>query len=370
MSSLLPQLVHAGARISKAIHAGSFKCANAVHAKKASTSLQLPFRTLFTSSKTHRAQAHPQPRAARAFVPQIPPSSHSSVRFAGGNIWREIHSQSNAKSEANLITARRLAAPIGLVAGLFGSLVGVGGGVLIVPIITGFCNVSQRIVTGSSLAAVISTGCAAAVTYSDHQLVDHRAAALMASLAVLFAPAGARLTARLDCVALKRVLGYFLVTAALMLPLKSFLFTQQSARHVGSPPCAPDPAPGGVAGAAQSVMFAAVGGVAGLASGLLGIGGGTIVTPMLALCTSMPQSSIVATSLFAMIPPSVVGLLQHHRLGNVDWRMAGALAVGTAVGSSLGSNMALRAPDGVLESLFCVGMLFLGWRTLASVGPR
>jgi len=94
------------------------------------------------------------------------------------------------------------------------------------------------------------------------------------------------------------------------------------------------------------------------------------VTPMLALCTSMPQSSIVATSLFAMIPPSVVGLLQHHRLGNVDWRMAGALAVGTAVGSSLGSNMALRAPDGVLESLFCVGMLFLGWRTLASVGPR
>lgn len=125
MSSLLPQLVHAGARISKAIHAGSFKCANAVHAKKASTSLQLPFRTLFTSSKTHRAQAHPQPRAARAFVPQIPPSSHSSVRFAGGNIWREIHSQSNAKSEANLITARRLAAPIGLVGDLVTILKGV-----------------------------------------------------------------------------------------------------------------------------------------------------------------------------------------------------------------------------------------------------
>eukprot|EP00959_Pyramimonas_sp_CCMP1952_P186711 3904275-Pyramimonas_sp.AAC.1 len=68
-----------------------------------------------------------------------------------------------------------------------------------------------------------------------------------------------------------------------------------------------------------------------------------------------------------MIPPSVVGLLQHYQLGNVDLRMAAFLALGTAAGSAIGSNFAVRAPDGVLEGVFLVGMAFLGWRTLRAL---
>lgn len=55
-----------------------------------------------------------------------------------------------------------------------------------------------------------------------------------------------------------------------------------------------------------------------------------------------------------------------HRLGNVDWRMAASLAAGTAVGSVAGSNVAVAAPPGALEAAFCIGMLFLGRKTLAT----
>lgn len=75
---------------------------------------------------------------------------------------------------------------------------------------------------------------------------------------------------------------------------------------------------------------------------------------------------VLGTSLAAMIPPSTVGLLQHARMGNVDWRMGGMLAVGTAAGSLVGSNAALAAPPGVLEAVFAVGMVFLGRKTLSS----
>lgn len=69
-----------------------------------------------------------------------------------------------------------------------------------------------------------------------------------------------------------------------------------------------------------------------------------------------------------MILPSVIGLAQHQKLGNVDWRMAAALAAGTTVGSYVGSNFAVTAPSGMLEGLFAAGMLLLGRRTLVAAG--
>eukprot|EP00238_Polyblepharides_amylifera_P015599 CAMPEP_0196573910 /NCGR_PEP_ID=MMETSP1081-20130531/3729_1 /TAXON_ID=36882 /ORGANISM="Pyramimonas amylifera, Strain CCMP720" /LENGTH=288 /DNA_ID=CAMNT_0041891763 /DNA_START=44 /DNA_END=911 /DNA_ORIENTATION=- len=259
--------------------------------------------------------------------------------------------------------------PVGMVAGLFGSLVGVGGGVLIVPIITGASGavtVPQRIVTGSSLAAVISTGSVAALTYSDFGQVDFQAAAVLSAAAVLFAPAGARLTSRMDCNSLKKVLGYFLVGAGPLVLVKFFAFGfERGAQEELGTSDTPEgfKAEGGAPRPQErewismtTAMLAGTGACAGLASGLLGIGGGTIVTPLLALFTPLSQATIVGTSLLAMIPPSFVGLIQHNSLGNVDKRLAMSLAAGTAFGSMFGSNLAVRAPEGLLECLFGLGM--------------
>lgn len=77
------------------------------------------------------------------------------------------------------------------------------------------------VVSGTSLAAVLSTALVSAHTYSSSGCVDLAAAALVSPAAMLTAPLGARLTARLNCTALRRILGFFLLAAAPMVPLKA-----------------------------------------------------------------------------------------------------------------------------------------------------
>lgn len=70
-----------------------------------------------------------------------------------------------------------------------------------------------------------------------------------------------------------------------------------------------------------------------------------------------------------MVPPSLAGFAQHVALGNVRARLAVLLAGGTLAGAYGGSNIALSAPDGALEALFCVAMVVLGRQTLRKA-PR
>ena len=281
-----------------------------------------------------------------------------------------------------LSKARKMAPGVGLFAGIFGSCVGVGGGVLIVPTITSACpSIAQRIVSGTSLAAVLSTALASATVFSQGGCVDVGAAAVISPVAALMAPLGARLTMRLDCNALKRILGFFLLFVGPIVPLKSYLFAHNTTDDGSS-----DEDNGNEGNKEQQqsekkssqtpmdvptiAILSATGAVAGLASGILGIGGGTVVTPLLALALPLTQSQVLGTSLLAMIPPSAAALFQHHRLGNVDWRMAAGLSLGTAVGAGAGSVAALKAPDGVLECIFALGMLFLGRKTLLGVKKK
>ncbi|KAL4437313.1 hypothetical protein ABPG75_004452 [Micractinium tetrahymenae] len=306
---------------------------------------------------------------------------------------------------AALSKARRMAGPVGLLAGVFGSIVGVGGGVVIVPAIVSACKtIPQRVVSGTSLAAVLATALSSAYTYSSAGCVELGAAALISPAAMLTAPFGARLTSRLDCAALRRILGYFLLAAAPLVPLKAYLLHaaeaeggSQGSTRAGqaeadvsnsgssdggggsgrtrveaqnSPGSSEGPAAAleGLTfpGPATAAALLATGAVAGVASGLLGVGGGLIVTPLLALTMPYPQSTVLGTSLLSMIPPASAALAQHHRQGNVDWRMAATLAVGTAIGSVAGSSAAVHAPPGWLELAFCLCMAFLGRKTLAT----
>lgn len=70
---------------------------------------------------------------------------------------------------------------------------------------------------------------------------------------------------------------------------------------------------------------------------------------------------MLGTSLLGMVAPSCVGLTQHARLGNVDWRMAAGLAAGTAVGSAAGSQVAVNAPAGQLGCQLLPQCCVLAW---------
>eukprot|EP00884_Botryococcus_braunii_P003258 jgi/Botrbrau1/12933/Bobra.92_1s0013.1 len=380
--------------------------------------------SFFPGAQPNHASIHNSLAApAKSFSQLLP----QQVAQRGG--WRGLYhgsSRRNFWTHAHVVDpqimkkARWISLPVGLGAGLFGSLVGVGGGVLVVPTIVAACkSIPQRLVSGTSLAVVVSTATVSALTYTKHACIDFVAAGLIAPAAMLTAPLGALATTRIKNEGLKRILGYFLYVVAVLVPLKPLIFTMReahsseatgphglpeeagihpasgagtgtkglpvliplAARHVASMKVGQASAEGegwwmrGVErmreewpGWPAAAALLATGAVAGFASGLLGIGGGTIVTPMLALSTDLPQTTVVGTSLLALLPPSCTGLLQHWRLGNVDWLMAGGLAAGTAFGSLAGSNAAVHAPPGVLEIVFSAGMFLLGHGTFA--GPE
>ena len=333
-----------------------------------------------------------------------PTTSARSVPFAP--LGRRFVHAGDAYTPAHRDRAVKMSGPLGLVAGLFGSVVGVGGGVLIVPAITSAVPIPQRIVTGTSLIAVLSTAAVSTYNFSQGGCVDPTAAAILGASAMLSAPIGAQLTTRMDCNQLRRLLAYFLLCAAPLVPVKAAVFMARERAGEATPEKNPDPdldraedetatttntttttttnttasRPRGSENASlssttfdatsEAPKLAAIGVVAGLASGLLGIGGGTVVTPLLALVSPLPQASVLGTSLLAMLPPSAMALAQHHRLGNVDPRMGLTLAAGTAVGGALGSGLAVDAPRGALEAAFFVGMLFLSKRTFATLRPK
>ena len=308
-------------------------------------------------------------------VPPPPLTPRASGFFSSSMLPKQVGEHAGAcevYTSAHRETATRLGVPLGLGAGVFGSLVGVGGGVLIVPAMTATVPIPQRVITGTSLVAVLATASVSTVNFAQGGQIDFTAAAVVGAAAMVFAPLGARATAALDGVALKRALATFLLCAAPLVPLKALAFAkhgdgaraEKTALHTNHSRSFDALAP------ARASSLAAIGACAGFASGLLGIGGGTIVTPLLALTTPLTQAAVLGTSLLAMLPPSAAALAQHARMGNVDGKIGAALALGCALGGSVGSGLAIDAPEGALETAFFLGMLFLSHRTFKGLAKQ
>lgn len=298
-------------------------------------------------------------------LPPPPLAPRASGFFSSSKLPKHVGEHAGAcevYTSAHRDTATRLGLPLGLGAGVFGSLVGVGGGVLIVPAMTATVPIPQRVITGTSLVAVLATASVSTVNFVQGGQIDFAAAAVVGAAAMISAPLGARATAALDGIALKRALAYFLLCAAPLVPLKALAFaknakTEKAKIDDGFDATTPS----------RASSLAAIGACAGFASGLLGIGGGTIVTPLLALTTPLTQATVLGTSLLAMLPPSAAALVSHARMGNVDGKIGAALALGCALGGFVGSGLAVDAPEGALETAFFLGMLFLSHRTFRGI---
>jgi uncharacterized membrane protein YfcA len=109
--------------------------------------------------------------------------------------------------------------------------------------------------------------------------------------------------------------------------------------------------------------------VAGVASGLLGVGGGTLIVPFLTLAVGLSQHAAEATSLLVILPTAVVGslTLRRHRVG--DLGLALRFGVVGAVGGVFGALVALALPGATLRLVFAVFVGLVGLR-LARDGLR
>jgi len=238
------------------------------------------------------------------------------------------------------------AAVIGLVSGAFGGLIGLGGGVVMIPMLVGWARLRQQEAHGTSLVALVFTGLAGAATYASRGLVDLAGAALLATPAVFTARLGARHAHALPEWKLKRAFGVFQLTITLLLLAKPWLAA--SAAPLELP--------------ARAAVLLPVGALVGFLSGMMGVGGGNMMVPAMVLLAGFPQVLAQGTSLLAMIPAGTVGAHAHWQLGNVSRRLLPGLIPGILVGTLLGSSLALRLPELALRIAFAVILVYSGVR--------
>jgi uncharacterized membrane protein YfcA len=117
-----------------------------------------------------------------------------------------------------------------------------------------------------------------------------------------------------------------------------------------------------VSGPTLYVALAAFGVLVGVASGLLGVGGGTLSVPFLTLVVGLTQHAAEATSLLVILPTAIVGSLALRRRGVGDLGLALRFGVVGAVGSVLGALLALALPGSTLRIVFAVFIGLVGLR--------
>src|SRR5207248_9697163 len=110
------------------------------------------------------------------------------------------------------------------------------------------------------------------------------------------------------------------------------------------------------------LMALVVGAIAGVLSGLLGIGGGAIMVPAMTVLMGMSQHLAQGTSLLVIIPTAISGSITHFRMGNIRLQTAAWLSGGGVVGAVAGAVLALASPDALLRLLFASYLALTGAR--------
>ncbi len=118
----------------------------------------------------------------------------------------------------------------------------------------------------------------------------------------------------------------------------------------------------------MDLLAALLGLLGGVLAGLFGVGGGILFVPTLVLVLGLTQVHAEATSLLAILPTVLVGAWRQHRYGNVDWRAALLVGLGSIAGVEGGVRLAKALPEDTLRRLFAVFTRFvaasLAWRAL------
>jgi uncharacterized protein len=248
--------------------------------------------------------------------------------------------------------ARGLAA--GVAAGTAGGLFGVGGGIILVPMLTAFFGLSQHQAHGTSLAVIGATALAALVVYGAHSNVAWTTAAMVAVGSLISAPWGARWASRVSIRGLKRTYAVFLLLVALRLLWET-------------PAISARPVLTGANGIAFSLLL---GLATGTLAGFMGVGGGLLVVPACTLVFGMTQHAAQGTSLAVILVTAPAAALEHSRHGNVVWRVVPMLAVGAALGSPLASAAAQVLPHALLVRAFAIFLVVTGVHTWIGSSPR
>jgi uncharacterized membrane protein YfcA len=232
---------------------------------------------------------------------------------------------------------------IGLLVGLFSGLFGVGGGVILVPLLVLLFAVEQKRAQATSLVAVALAAVAGATTYSFGFSVVWEAAPFLIAGGLIGTWVGSALVVRIATRWLQLGFSLLLVGAASRLVFLSFSDGVSNVPDLG-------------AGVVLAYLLAGL--AMGLLSSLLGVGGGIVVVPLLVTFFGFSQQLAQGTSLVAMVPVALLGAWRLTTSGFTQWgqgiRIGGAAAAG-AVG---GATVALVTASSPLQIGFAALLVF------------
>ncbi|WP_461864600.1 sulfite exporter TauE/SafE family protein [Thermococcus sp.] len=236
---------------------------------------------------------------------------------------------------------------VGIFIGILAALFGLGGGFLIVPTLN-FLGVEIHHAVGTSSAAVVFTSLSSAIAYHRQRRIHYKVGLLIASTAVVGAYMGAWMTSFISSAQLKVIFGVALILVAVR------IYRKKTA----------EPSEVRLEDVEVDYRLVPVGGFfAGIASGLLGVGGGIINVPFLTYL-GLPIHYAVATSSFAIVFTATAGTLKHYALGNVEAQWLLLLVPGLIIGAQLGARMAKRIKAMSLKNGFAVVMALLALRMI------
>jgi uncharacterized membrane protein YfcA len=225
-----------------------------------------------------------------------------------------------------------LTVAVGLGAGVLSGLFGVGGGIVMTPGLSALAGLAPIVALATPLPVILPTAAVGAHTYHRAGEVDVRAAAWISLTGAGASAVGAAFTRVVNA-------RFLLLVTAALLAWQSVQILRGRSRMASESDVRAIP----------TWTLVLLGLVAGLLSGLLGIGGGLVIVPALAGMLRLPLKRALGTSLVAVVVLVIPGTIVHAALGHLDWTAALFLVVGAVPGARLGATIALGAKERTLR---------------------
>lgn len=242
----------------------------------------------------------------------------------------------------------------GFLIGIAASLTGVGGGIFIVPLLSLLYGFETVGAIGTSLATIILTSIASSVNYAKQKRVYFKIGLILACATAPGAYAGARLTADpLVKAWLGPIFGVFLILVAAQMIYKAL--STVSVKGGGQK----DPAFEAKLLKSKNKLLLGLflGFFGGVASGLLGVGGGTILVPIMCYALDFPIHFSIPSSMFIMIFTSISGVTEHTLQGHVNLESAVLLGLGSIFGAQVGAYTSKKLSSRNLRLVFAAMLI-------------
>jgi uncharacterized membrane protein YfcA len=249
-----------------------------------------------------------------------------------------------------------------ILAGLIGAVFGLGGGILIIPFLTLVEGVPVPYAIGASIVSVVATSSASAATYVQDRLTNLRLGMFLEVGTVLGAITGAFVAGFLAPSILFVLFGLMLIYASAIMiagrriDFPSGVVPDKTAQRLRLGSEYFDPATGATSRyeVTNTLRTLGISSIAGVVSGLLGVGGGIISVPTMNLLSKVPVKVASATSNFMIGVTAAASSTVYFVRGDIQPLLVAPLMIGVVIGAALGTRLLRRTPPLKVKLLFAI----------------